>query len=60
MLINPPFEACEAAEAHGKASTMIPDEATIIGTFLSQLRLLLGIPEMVIHLKIQTNSSIDR
>ncbi|XP_047352200.1 GPI transamidase component PIG-S isoform X2 [Vespa velutina] len=45
VLTNPSFEACEAA-ARGKATTIIPDEATIIGTFLAQLRLLLGIPEM--------------
>lgn len=53
MFTNPSFEACEAA-ARGKATTIIPDEAIIIGSFLAQLRLLLGIPEMVIHLEIQT------
>ncbi|KAF7403994.1 hypothetical protein HZH68_006788 [Vespula germanica] len=45
VFTNPSFEACEAA-ARGKATTIIPDEAIIIGTFLAQLRLLLGIPEM--------------
>ncbi|KAI4496156.1 hypothetical protein M0802_008023 [Mischocyttarus mexicanus] len=45
VFTNPPSEACEAA-AYGKATTIVPDEATIIGIFLAQLRLLLGIPEM--------------
>ncbi|KAK2585416.1 hypothetical protein KPH14_010084 [Odynerus spinipes] len=45
VLNNPPSEICEAA-ASGKTTVIIPDEATIIGTFLAQLRLLLGIPEL--------------
>ncbi|XP_043501320.1 GPI transamidase component PIG-S [Polistes fuscatus] len=45
VFANPPSEACEAA-AYGNVTTIVPDEATIIGIFLAQLRLLLGIPEM--------------
>lgn len=45
VLNNPPSEACEAA-TKGKTITVNPDEAAIVGTFLAQLRLLLGIPEL--------------
>ena len=43
--MNPPIEVCKSNN-HGVA-IMKPDEKSIIGIFLSQLRLLLGIPEVV-------------
>jgi len=45
-LINPPSEICESAR-EDEAVTVVPEETAIVGTFLAQLRLLLGIPEMV-------------
>lgn len=43
--MNPPYDVC-TSNNHGVA-IMKPDENTIVGIFLSQLRLLLGIPEVV-------------
>ncbi|XP_036148968.1 GPI transamidase component PIG-S isoform X1 [Monomorium pharaonis] len=45
VLINPLSEICESAQ-EDEAVTVIPEETAIVGTFLAQLRLLLGIPEM--------------
>ncbi|XP_011164889.2 GPI transamidase component PIG-S [Solenopsis invicta] len=45
VLINPPSEICDNAR-EDEAVTVIPEETAIVGTFLAQLRLLLGIPEM--------------
>ncbi|XP_011147461.1 GPI transamidase component PIG-S [Harpegnathos saltator] len=44
VLINPPSEACENAR-EDEVVTVVPEETAVIGTFLAQLRLLLGIPE---------------
>ncbi|XP_003401873.1 GPI transamidase component PIG-S isoform X1 [Bombus terrestris] len=44
VLINPPVEACMAAKLD-QPVTIIPEQITIVGTFLTQLKLLLGIPE---------------
>ncbi|XP_054011865.1 GPI transamidase component PIG-S [Hylaeus anthracinus] len=44
VLINPSLESCAAAKPN-EPVTMIPEEATVVGTFLAQLKLLLGIPE---------------
>ncbi|XP_071639700.1 GPI transamidase component PIG-S isoform X4 [Temnothorax longispinosus] len=44
ILINPPSEVCENAQ-EDEAVTVVPEETAIVGTFLAQLRLLLGIPE---------------
>ncbi|XP_024893958.1 GPI transamidase component PIG-S-like [Temnothorax curvispinosus] len=46
ILINPPSEVCENAQ-EDEAVTVVPEETAIVGTFLAQLRLLLGIPETV-------------
>jgi hypothetical protein len=46
VLINPPSEVCEGAQEN-ETVTIIPEETAVIGTFLAQLRLLLGIPETV-------------
>jgi len=46
ILINPSSEVCENAREN-EAVTLVPEETAIVGTFLAQLRLLLGIPEMV-------------
>lgn len=46
VLINP-SEACENAREN-ETVTIIPEETAIVGIFLAQLRLLLGIPETVI------------
>lgn len=48
VLINPSSEAC-AAGAPNKPVVIIPNEITVVGTFLAQLKLLLGIPEPVIE-----------
>ncbi|XP_018058285.1 PREDICTED: GPI transamidase component PIG-S [Atta colombica] len=45
ILINPSSEVCENAREN-EAVTLVPEETAIVGTFLAQLRLLLGIPEM--------------
>ena len=45
VLINPPVEACVAAKGNGSIAAIFPEEATVVGTFLAQLKLLLGIPE---------------
>jgi len=47
VLINPPSEICEDTRGN-ETVTIIPEETAVIGTFLAQLRLLLGIPETVI------------
>lgn len=47
VLINPPVEACMAAKLD-QPVTIVPEQTTIVGTFLIQLKLLLGIPEPVI------------
>ncbi|XP_071874474.1 phosphatidylinositol glycan anchor biosynthesis class S [Bombus fervidus] len=44
VLINPPVEACMAAKLD-QPVTIVPEQTTIVGTFLTQLKLLLGIPE---------------
>ncbi|CAK9803415.1 GPI transamidase component PIG-S [Anthophora quadrimaculata] len=44
VLINPPVDACIAAKPN-EPVTIVPEEATVVGTFLAQLKLLLGIPE---------------
>lgn len=44
VLINPPSKACEDAR-EDEAVTIVPEETAVVGTFLAQLRLLLGIPE---------------
>lgn len=46
VLINPSWESCEDVQ-EGEAVTVVPEETTVVGTFLAQLRLLLGIPETV-------------
>jgi len=45
-LINPLNEDCENAR-EGEAVTIVPEETAVMGTFLAQLRLLLGIAETV-------------
>lgn len=45
ILNNPSSEECKAI-ANGKVASIIADESTIIGTFLAQLKLLLGISEL--------------
>lgn len=49
VLINPPSEVCENAQEN-EAVTIVPEETVVVGTFLAQLKLLLGIPETVIAL----------
>ncbi|CAK9816006.1 GPI transamidase component PIG-S [Anthophora plagiata] len=44
VLINPPVDACIAAKPNEPVA-IVPEEATVVGTFLAQLKLLLGIPE---------------
>lgn len=44
VLINPLNEDCENAR-EGEAVTIVPEETAVMGTFLAQLRLLLGIAE---------------
>lgn len=44
VLINPPVETCTNAEPN-EPVTILPEQATIVGTFLAQLKLLLGIPD---------------
>ncbi|CAL1679278.1 unnamed protein product [Lasius platythorax] len=44
VLINPPSETCDDAR-EDEAVTIVPEETAVVGTFLAQLRLLLGIPE---------------
>ncbi|XP_043524096.1 GPI transamidase component PIG-S isoform X3 [Frieseomelitta varia] len=44
VLINPPVEACIAAKPD-QPVTIVPEQTTVVGTFLTQLKLLLGIPE---------------
>ncbi|KAF3421902.1 hypothetical protein E2986_13989 [Frieseomelitta varia] len=46
VLINPPVEACIAAKPD-QPVTIVPEQTTVVGTFLTQLKLLLGIPEPV-------------
>ncbi|XP_077255482.1 GPI-anchor transamidase component PIGS-like isoform X1 [Temnothorax americanus] len=46
ILINPPSDVCENAQ-EDEAVTVVPEETAIVGTFLAQLRLLLGIPETI-------------
>lgn len=50
-MINPPVEACIAAKPD-QPVTIVPEQTTVVGTFLTQLKLLLGIPEPVIFCKI--------
>nr|XP_012135842.1 PREDICTED: GPI transamidase component PIG-S [Megachile rotundata]XP_012135843.1 PREDICTED: GPI transamidase component PIG-S [Megachile rotundata]XP_012135844.1 PREDICTED: GPI transamidase component PIG-S [Megachile rotundata]XP_012135845.1 PREDICTED: GPI transamidase component PIG-S [Megachile rotundata] len=45
VLINPPIEACVAAKNNGSVATIVPEETTVVGTFLAQLKLLLGVSE---------------
>lgn len=45
-MINPPSEACENVR-EDETVTVVPEETAVLGTFLAQLRLLLGIPETV-------------
>ncbi|XP_070527343.1 GPI transamidase component PIG-S [Cardiocondyla obscurior] len=45
IFINPPSEMCENAQKD-ETITVVPEETAIVGTFLAQFRLLLGIPEM--------------
>lgn len=44
VLINPPVEACVNA-TDNEPVTIVPEETAVVGTFLAQLQLLLGIPE---------------
>ncbi|XP_043265012.1 GPI transamidase component PIG-S [Colletes gigas] len=44
VFINPSLEACADAKSN-ESVTIVPEEITVIGTFLAQLKLLLGIPE---------------
>lgn len=44
VLINPPMEACMDAKSN-ESVHIYPEQATVVGTFLTQLKLLLGIPE---------------
>lgn len=46
-MINPSSEACAAVKPSEPQVTVIPQESTIVGTFLAQLKLLLGVPEPV-------------
>lgn len=46
VFINPLWENCEDTP-EDKPVTIVPEETAVIGTFLAQLRLLLGIPETV-------------
>lgn len=57
MLINPPAEACAAAKSDEPVA-FVPEEATIVGTFLAQLKLLLGIPEPVIIRNVLTKANL--
>lgn len=45
-MINPPSKACDDAR-EDETVTIVPEETAVVGTFLAQLRLLLGIPETV-------------
>ena len=45
VLINPSSEACAAVKPTEPQVTVIPQESTVVGTFLAQLKLLLGVPE---------------
>lgn len=47
ILINPPVETCMTMKSD-ELVTIVPEQTTIVGTFLTQLKLLLGIPEPVI------------
>ncbi|CAL7942754.1 unnamed protein product [Xylocopa violacea] len=44
VLINPPVEACVAAKSNEPVA-IVPEQTIVVGTFLTQLKLLLGIPE---------------
>ncbi|CAD1478283.1 unnamed protein product, partial [Heterotrigona itama] len=44
VLINPPIDTCVAAKPN-QPVTVVPEQTTVVGTFLTQLKLLLGIPE---------------
>ncbi|XP_076180692.1 phosphatidylinositol glycan anchor biosynthesis class S [Ptiloglossa arizonensis] len=57
VLINPSSEAC-AAGAPNKPVVIIPNEITVVGTFLAQLKLLLGIPEPKFLPGVTTVSSV--
>lgn len=43
VIINPPVDACIST----KPVEITPNDATVIGVFFAQLRLLLGIPDPV-------------
>ncbi|XP_066602353.1 GPI transamidase component PIG-S-like, partial [Prorops nasuta] len=45
VLTNPPIEACAKSNI-SLPITVVPEETTIVGTFVAQLRLLLGIPDL--------------
>lgn len=47
ILINPPMETCMTVKSD-ELVTIIPEQTIVVGTFLTQLKLLLGIPEPVI------------
>ncbi|XP_016922350.1 GPI transamidase component PIG-S isoform X2 [Apis cerana] len=44
ILINPPMETCMTVKSD-ELVTIIPEQTIVVGTFLTQLKLLLGIPE---------------
>ena len=46
VIANPPSEICEDVE-NVELVEVAPNEATVMGVFIAQLRLLLGIPETV-------------
>lgn len=45
VIVNPPIDACISTNSSMPVE-VTPDESTIIGVFLAQLRLLLGIPDL--------------
>lgn len=49
ILINPPVETCMTVKSD-ELVTIVPEQTIVVGTFLTQLKLLLGIPEPVIIL----------
>lgn len=45
VIANPPIETCKEMEDHEKV-TFVPEASSIMGVFIGQLRLLLGIPDL--------------
>ncbi|XP_015437531.1 PREDICTED: GPI transamidase component PIG-S [Dufourea novaeangliae] len=58
VLINPPLESCMASKPN-ETVTVAPAEATIVGTLLAQLKLLLGIPEPKVFHGVTTVPSVE-